>query len=267
MQGAGCFGFGRWVLPAFIVGLALQPAVGLAQTASPRADRPVTFTKDVAPIMNRSCVRCHRPDEIAPMSLLTYSDARPWARAIKERREQARDAALVPRQDDRHPEVQGRSVVDRRRDRDDRQVGGLRRTARAIRPTCRRCRRQTIPARGRSVSLISSCSIRPSRCRPPGPNLYGTLTAPFNTTEDRYIKAIQSRVVDANSRKVIHHALSFAVDPSEDGDMGDDSGGGSGQFLVEYASGKNATFYTDDTGQLLPGRQVSQGELSLPLDR
>ena len=35
--------------------------------------------------MNRSCVRCHRPDEMAPMSLLTYSDARPWARAIKER--------------------------------------------------------------------------------------------------------------------------------------------------------------------------------------
>jgi hypothetical protein len=84
-----------------------------------------------------------------------------------------------------------------------------------------------------------------------GPDLYGTLTAPFNLTEDRYIKAIQSRVVDANSRKVIHHALSFAVDPNEDGDMGDDSGGGTGQFLVEYASGKNATFYTDDTGQLL----------------
>src|SRR5437870_6502143 len=45
----------------------------------------VTFTKDVAPIFYRSCVRCHRPDEIAPMSLLTYNDARPWARAIKER--------------------------------------------------------------------------------------------------------------------------------------------------------------------------------------
>src|SRR5215813_4767287 len=45
----------------------------------------VTFTKDVAPILARSCQVCHRPGAIAPMSLLTYEDARPWARAIKEK--------------------------------------------------------------------------------------------------------------------------------------------------------------------------------------
>src|SRR5437764_7105767 len=43
----------------------------------------VTFTKDVAPILQRSCQVCHRPGSIAPMSLLTYEEARPWARAIK----------------------------------------------------------------------------------------------------------------------------------------------------------------------------------------
>src|SRR5262245_18069669 len=45
----------------------------------------VTFTKDVAPILQRSCQVCHRPGAIAPMSLLTYDDVRPWARAIKEK--------------------------------------------------------------------------------------------------------------------------------------------------------------------------------------
>jgi hypothetical protein len=50
----------------------------IAQNA-PELPAHVTFTKDVAPILYRSCIRCHRPDEIAPMSLLTYSDARPWA--------------------------------------------------------------------------------------------------------------------------------------------------------------------------------------------
>src|SRR5437867_5409772 len=45
----------------------------------------VTFTKDVAPILQRSCQNCHRSGSIAPMSLLTYKDARPWARAIKEK--------------------------------------------------------------------------------------------------------------------------------------------------------------------------------------
>jgi hypothetical protein len=44
-----------------------------------------TFSRDVAPIFYKHCVECHRPGEIAPMSLLTYKDARPWARAIQTR--------------------------------------------------------------------------------------------------------------------------------------------------------------------------------------
>ena len=44
-----------------------------------------TFTRDVAPIFYENCVSCHRPGEFAPMSLITYDDARPWARAIKQR--------------------------------------------------------------------------------------------------------------------------------------------------------------------------------------
>jgi hypothetical protein len=43
-----------------------------------------TFTKDVAPILLKNCAGCHRPGEIAPMSLLTYEDARPWARSIRD---------------------------------------------------------------------------------------------------------------------------------------------------------------------------------------
>ena len=42
-----------------------------------------TFTKDVAPILYENCVRCHRPGEVAPMSLTSYQEARPWARSIK----------------------------------------------------------------------------------------------------------------------------------------------------------------------------------------
>src|SRR5437016_1668509 len=44
---------------------------------------PTTFNKDVAPILQKNCQGCHRPGQIAPMSLLTYKDARPWARSIK----------------------------------------------------------------------------------------------------------------------------------------------------------------------------------------
>ena len=42
-----------------------------------------TFSKDVAPILYNNCVTCHRPGEMAPMSLLDYKSARPWAKAIE----------------------------------------------------------------------------------------------------------------------------------------------------------------------------------------
>src|SRR5262245_15667784 len=56
----------------------------LAEQASAPATEPgqPTFTRDVAPIFFRHCTTCHRPGQIAPMSLLTYQEARPWARAI-----------------------------------------------------------------------------------------------------------------------------------------------------------------------------------------
>src|SRR5207248_1769334 len=44
-----------------------------------------TFTKDVAPLLNRHCVSCHRPGEMAPMSLIGFERVRPWAKAIKEK--------------------------------------------------------------------------------------------------------------------------------------------------------------------------------------
>lgn len=51
--------------------------------ADPRV--ALTFSKDVAPIFYQKCAYCHRPGEIAPMSLLTYKDARPWAKSIREK--------------------------------------------------------------------------------------------------------------------------------------------------------------------------------------
>ena len=51
--------------------------------AAQSADTSITFHKDVMPILQRNCQSCHRPGQIAPMSLLSYKEARPWARAIK----------------------------------------------------------------------------------------------------------------------------------------------------------------------------------------
>ncbi len=53
--------------------------------AAAQAPAQPTFAKDVAPIFQEKCEACHRPDSIAPMSLKTYAETRPWARAIKAR--------------------------------------------------------------------------------------------------------------------------------------------------------------------------------------
>ena len=60
--------------------LALVASAG-AKAQQPTSSAP-TFSKDVAPILYKNCVSCHRPGEIAPMSLLTYEQARPYAKAI-----------------------------------------------------------------------------------------------------------------------------------------------------------------------------------------
>jgi hypothetical protein len=56
----------------------------------------VTFTKDIAPILQRSCQNCHRPDGVAPMSLVTYEDVRPWVRSIKQRTGVGPHAGVMP---------------------------------------------------------------------------------------------------------------------------------------------------------------------------
>ncbi len=61
----------------WIIAAALFPATVFAQTSKP------TFGKDIAPIVYAKCAMCHRPGEVAPMSLMSYDEVRPWARAIK----------------------------------------------------------------------------------------------------------------------------------------------------------------------------------------
>ena len=67
--------------------LSLWPAAFAAASlfaAAPTATPNVTFSKDVAPIVEKHCQECHRPGEAAPFPLLNYQQARPWAKAMKE---------------------------------------------------------------------------------------------------------------------------------------------------------------------------------------
>jgi hypothetical protein len=74
------------------VGVSAPFALQAQQAAAPE----VTFSKHIAPILQRSCQNCHRPDGVAPMALTTYDEVRPWARAIKQRTGIGPRAGVMP---------------------------------------------------------------------------------------------------------------------------------------------------------------------------
>src|ERR1700730_10642496 len=75
-------GLWRTLLILLYVGLCGIALAGLRDDTSPKAQ--ITYDKDVAPILNRHCVACHRPNDIAPMSLMTYDEVLPFARIMRE---------------------------------------------------------------------------------------------------------------------------------------------------------------------------------------
>jgi len=76
---------------ALVAAICIWLATGLvvvgdaAPQTPPAREAAPTFSRDVAPIFYAKCVSCHRPGEVAPMSLITFTDVRPWAGAIREK--------------------------------------------------------------------------------------------------------------------------------------------------------------------------------------
>src|SRR5438309_6372814 len=66
------------------IGFGVLAFVGVSGLAI-AADSQVTFAKDVAPILQEKCQDCHRKNSMAPMSLITYEETRPWAKSIRQR--------------------------------------------------------------------------------------------------------------------------------------------------------------------------------------
>ncbi|REJ74069.1 MAG: hypothetical protein DWQ36_09310 [Acidobacteria bacterium] len=75
---AVAFAFSAAVLSAAGGVAAIRSATPVGASEEPAA----TFSRDVAPILFGKCVTCHRPGQVAPMSLLSYAEARPWAKSI-----------------------------------------------------------------------------------------------------------------------------------------------------------------------------------------
>jgi hypothetical protein len=234
---------GSYLVSAALLGAALLPAPVAAQSRA-AGNASVTFTKDVAPILQRSCVTCHRPGQSAPMSLMTYEDARPWARSMKARVE---TREMPPWHLDRNIGIQ--------KFRDDpslseEQIATIVSWVDAGAPKGNPADMPPAPqfADGSEWAIGKpDLVVRFPKYKVPatGPDLFPSLTAPLGLTEDRYIKAIQTRPLNTASRRVVHHAITPMVGADASGAVADDDGG---QFIVEYASGKAPEIFPANSG-------------------
>ena len=77
-----------------VLAALLSPGMQAAQTGPALAD--ITFAKDIAAILQQKCQQCHQPNGVAPMSLVTYEEVRPWARAINVRINMGPHAGVMP---------------------------------------------------------------------------------------------------------------------------------------------------------------------------
>jgi hypothetical protein len=221
---------------------AQKPAPGVRQ---------VTFAKEVAPILQRSCVNCHRPGQTAPMSLITYDDARPWARSIKTR-VTARD--MPPWHLDRNVGIQefknDPSLTEQEIDTIVSWVdAGAPRGNPADMPPPRQFAEGSEWQFGKPDLVVRFPAYKVPAT---GPDLFPDVFTDLNLTEDRYIRAIQTRPVDRGSQQVVHHAILLQVPGGEDARSGGGDGAvDGGDFVVEYASGKAPEIYPEDSGILL----------------
>ena len=228
-------------LGALLFTLAAVIVMTVPTLASAEVPDNPTFHKDIEPILQRSCQVCHRPNNMAPMSLMNYQETRPWARSIRTKVE-ARE--MPPWHVDPKVGLQGfkndRSLTDDEIDT----IGvwvdaGAPRgnTADAPAPV----EFQEFGAWTIEPDLIVSSP--PHTVPAEAGDWWGDYIVPSGLETDRYIQAIQTKAGDL---RVVHHALTYAVtDP--DSPLADSSGDA---FLNEYAVGKNADVYPEGTGRL-----------------
>jgi len=212
--------------------------IALAGTAN-RAAADVTFSRDVAPIFQQKCQICHRPGTTAPMSLLTYEEARPWARAIKQR-VKAREMPPWSVSADRGI---GRFKNDR--SLTERQIRTIEQWVDAGAPFGDA---KDLPPPlpwsngGQWQSGTPDLVVRlpPRRIEPTGPDAWTDYVVDTGLFEDRYVRVVETRPSQAG-RQVVHHVITFVVE----------NGTESENYLSEYAVGKEAESFPVDTGRLI----------------
>jgi hypothetical protein len=242
-----------------LVSAALAVLPSLAISADLNTKTP-TFSKDVAPILQAKCEACHRNGSMAPMSLVTYEETRPWAKSIKQR---VVTRSMPPWHLDKTVGIQ---QFQNDISLSDEQINVISRWVDAGAP---QGDPKDMPAAkqwpkddgwqlakqfGPPDLVIKS---EPYTMPAHGQDVWFKPLTPIGLTEPRWVRAVEMRPSTAAGRRITHHALAY-LQQEEPGVNTDAAPGLSTQgLLMEWAVNKSYDIYRPNTGKLLlPGSRI-----------
>jgi hypothetical protein len=235
-------------------------ALSTSTMAAELTNRSVTFSRDIAPILQEKCQNCHRKGEMAPMSLVTYEETRPWAKAIKER--------VITRQ--MPPWHLDKTVGIQQFQNDislsDTQIAVI---AHWVDSGAPQGDPKEMPASKEwpkndgwqlakqfgapDFILKSEDYTMPAKSQD---QWFRPLT-PIPVTEPRWVRAVEMRPSTQAGRRITHHALAY-LQQEEEGSPQPNLGAASAGLLMEWAVNKQFDIYRPNTGKLLvPGARIS----------
>ena len=245
------------------------PAAGAANADLAAGAQP-TFAKDVAPIFQAKCQSCHRPGSVAPMSLLTYDETRPWARSIQR---QVAKREMPPWHIDRNVGIRefknDRSLTDEEIATIVRWVDGgapLGDPADLPEPvTWPDPNAWRLAERFGEPDLV--VRTQPFTVPAAGQDKWWRPTVPTGLTEPRWVRAIEIKP-SPRGRQAVHHALASLIQEEEgviglastaavDDEEPDSRRRRGGGLFMEWAVGKVGEIFAEDAGKLmLPDSEI-----------
>jgi hypothetical protein len=248
------------VLSVSLTLAGLATAADLTSTAP--AGKPVTFAKDIAPILQAKCQECHRKGSMAPMSLVTYEETRPWAKSIRQR---VITQQMPPWHIDKTVGVQ---QFKNDMSLSEEQIKQIVQWADAGAPLGDP---KDMPAPkqwpvdnewkaakdlGQPDLVIKS---EPYTMAAHHQDVWWRPVSNVPLTEPRWVRAVEIRPGSPAGRKITHHAVAYLAQDDPDSILPDSDADLRGRaMLMEWAIGKGYDLYRPDTGKLiLPGSQIS----------
>ena len=220
-----------------LLGVGVMLLLMTGSTASTTNENKPTFSKDVAPIFYKNCTGCHRPGEIAPMSLLTFKDARPWAKSIREKvanREMPpwhADPKYGEWRNDRRISQEAINTI----------LAWVNNGAQEGDPKDLPPMPEFIP--GWRIGKPDQTFSVPEQSVPAeGVVAYQYLTVPTNFKEDRYITSAEIR---SSAKTVVHHVIVFVQEPGATSRL-------QGKLLVGFAPGEDPAIFRPGFGRKIP---------------